>query len=134
MPDTDALDPEAEVVAVHQLLATWLGTDAKPEVLERFAATQHDTFSMVTTAGTRMSQSELLAGLRRAGNSRPGLDIEISEVEVLLAEGQVTVVRFLERHHFDGKHSDRWTTAVMTAESAPPRFRWRALHETQTTD
>ncbi|WP_433656621.1 hypothetical protein ACQPW1_35495 [Nocardia sp. CA-128927] len=131
MSASDSLDPVAEVEAVHALLATWLGTDAEPEVLERFAATQHDTMSMVTTSGARLSRSELLSGLRRARNSRPGLDIEISEVEVLLAEGNVTVVRFMERHHFSGKHADRWTTAVLTTESIPPRYSWRVLHETE---
>lgn len=131
MSASDSLDPVAEVEAVHALLATWLGTDAEPEVLERFAATQHDTMSMVTTGGTRLSRSELLSGLRRARNARPGLDIEVSEVEVLFAEGNVTVVRFMERHHFDGKHADRWTTAVLTAEGLPPRYSWRVLHETE---
>ncbi|WP_378732276.1 hypothetical protein [Nocardia brasiliensis] len=134
MSGSDSLDPVAEVETVHALLATWLGTDAEPEVLESFAGTQHDTFSMVTTSGARLSRSELLSGLRRARNSRPGLDIEISDVEVLFAEGDVTVVRFLERHHFAGKHADRRTTAFLTTESTPPRYRWRALHETPVTE
>ncbi|WP_405165798.1 hypothetical protein OG203_12345 [Nocardia sp. NBC_01499] len=130
MSASDSLDPVAEVEAVHALLSTWLGTDAKPEVLERFAATQHDTFSMVTTSGARLSRSELLSGLRRARHSSPGLDIEITEAEVLFAAGNVTVIRFLERHHLAGRHADRWTTAVLTAEANPPRYSWRVLHET----
>ncbi|WP_040737138.1 DUF4440 domain-containing protein [Nocardia tenerifensis] len=130
MSASDALDPAVEVEAVHALLSTWLGTDAGPEVLERFAATQHDTFSMVTTSGARVSRSELLSSLRRARNSQPGLDIEISETEVLLTEGNVTVVRFMERHHVGGKHADRWTTAVLTTSGNPLRYSWRVLHET----
>lgn len=129
MPHSDASDLQAEVVAVNQLLATWFGTDADPEILERVAATQAETFSMVSLDGVRVSQSDLLAELRRNRNSRPGLKIEISDFEVLLAEGDVRVVRCLERHHLDGKRSDRWTTAVLTTQSTPPRFRWQALHE-----
>ncbi|CAM4408308.1 hypothetical protein NONI108955_25680 [Nocardia ninae] len=130
MSASDSLDPIAEVETVHALLSTWLGTDAEPDVLERFAATQHATFSMVTMDGTRLSSSELLSGLRRARNSAPGLDIEISEAEVLLNEGNVTVVRFMERHHRDGKHADRWSTVVLTTEGNPSRYSWRVLQET----
>ncbi|AFU04026.1 hypothetical protein [Nocardia brasiliensis] len=130
MSASDSLDPVAEVEHVHALLSAWLGTDADQQVLEQFAATQHDSFSMVTLDGARVSQSELLSGLRRAKNSRPGLDIEIDDVELLLVEGSVTVVRFLERHHFDGKHTDRRSTAVLTTDGAPPRYRWRIIQET----
>ncbi|MEU2725722.1 hypothetical protein [Streptomyces smyrnaeus] len=129
MNDTDAADLEAEVVAANQLLATWFGTDADPEVLDRVAATQAETFSMLSIDGIRVSQSELLAGLRRKRNSQPGLRIEISDFEVLFSEGDVRVIRCLERHHLDGKRSDRWTTAVLTVRPTQPRFRWQVLHE-----
>ncbi|MBF6332217.1 hypothetical protein [Nocardia transvalensis] len=129
MNDTDASDLEAEVVAVNQLLATWFGTDADPEILDRVAATQAETFSMLSIDGVPVSQSELLAELRRKRNSRPGLKIEISDFEVLFAEGDIRVIRCLERHLLDGKRSDRWTTAVLTAQPTTPRFRWQVLHE-----
>ncbi|GAA5089795.1 hypothetical protein [Nocardia iowensis] len=129
MPNTDASNLEAEVVAANQLLATWFGTDADPEILDRLAATQAETFSMVSIDRVRVSQSELLALLRQARNSRPGLEIQITDFEVLFSEGDVRVIRCMERHHFDGKRSDRWTTAVLTTQPTSPRFLWQALHE-----
>jgi hypothetical protein len=123
-------DPVAEVEAVHADLAEWLGSDAPPEVLDRFAATQHAEFSMVTTSGALLGRDQLLAGLRGARNSRPGLTIEIDDVEVLVDASPVTVVRFLERHRFEGVESDRRTTAVLVGDTTTSRPQWRSLHET----
>ncbi|WP_159080333.1 hypothetical protein [Nocardia suismassiliense] len=129
MNDTDASDLEAEVVAANQLLATWFGTDADPEILDRVAATQAETFSMLSIDGVPVSKAELLAELGRRRNTQPGLEIEISDFAVLLAEGDIRVIRCRERHLLDGKRSDRWTTAVLTTQPTTPRFRWQALHE-----
>ncbi|MEU4340474.1 hypothetical protein AB0H00_04255 [Nocardia sp. NPDC023852] len=130
MGKENALDPLNDVESVHALLATWLGSEASPAVLEQFAATQHTEFSMVTTSGAVLAKADLLAALRTARNSSPDLRIEIAEFEVLLATADFTVVRFLERHHHAGRRSDRRTTAVLVIDAAERRFRWRTLHET----
>ncbi|MET8800916.1 hypothetical protein ABZV91_31615 [Nocardia sp. NPDC004568] len=131
LPDTtEPLDARSEVERVHSLLATWLGTAAPPRVLDGFAAAQHDDFSMVTVAGAVLRKTELLAGLHRARNSRPGLVIEISEVETVCASADLTVVRFVEEHR-DGDTSEyRRTTAVLSAAPDDNRYLWLAVHET----
>lgn len=130
MNDTHAAELEAEVVAANQLLAAWFGTDdADPEILDRVAATQSETFTMLSIDRVPVTKSQLLDGLRQKRNSQPGLRIEITDFEVLFAEGDVRGIRCMERHHLNGERSDRWTTAVLTVLANQPRFRWHALHE-----
>lgn len=131
LPGTaEPLDARSEVERVHSLLATWLGTTASPQVLDEFAAAQHDEFSMVTVAGEVVRKTELLAGLHRARTSRPGLVIEVSDVEIVCASDDLTVVRFVEEHR-DGDTSEyRRTTAVLRADPDENRYRWLTVHET----
>lgn len=130
MRDHTGIDPRPEIEAVHDLLATWLGTAAPPRVLDGFAATQHEDFSMVTVDGTVLRKKELLAGLHRARNSRPGLVIEISAVETLCTTADTVVVRFVECHRADSAPEYRRTTAVLLRDSGEHRYRWLALQET----
>ncbi|WP_328403761.1 hypothetical protein [Nocardia sp. NBC_00403] len=122
-------DPVAAVETLHADLAAWLGSDAAVEVFDRFAAAQHEEFSMVTTAGEVLGRAELLTGLRGARNIQPGLKIDISDVQELAREGNTVVVRFLEMHRLAGTGSCRQVTAVLVAEG--PEFRWRTVHETE---
>ncbi|MEU6994534.1 hypothetical protein ABZ953_28235 [Streptomyces sp. NPDC046465] len=119
MDGSHASELEAEVVAADQLLAAWFGTDdADPEILDRVAATQSETFTMLSIdrVPVPVTKSQLLDALRQKRNSQPGLRIEITDFEVLFAEGDVRVIRCLERHHLNGERSDRWTTAVLTIQ------------------
>ncbi|WP_052280731.1 hypothetical protein [Nocardia vulneris] len=134
IPETTAADLEAEVVAANQLLATWFGTDADPAILGRVAATQAETFSMVDINGVLVDKSGLAAQLEQAHNSKPGLQIEITDFQVVLTVDDVTVIRCKERHHFDGKLHDRWTTALLRTQTTSPRFLWLTLHETPILD
>lgn len=118
------------VERLHADLATWLGSQAPAEVFERFAAAQHERFSMVTTGGDVLSRSELIAVLRRAGNSVPGMTIEVSGVEELLRSESVAVVRFLETHRAPGSVTRRRVTAVLTIDD-PAEVRWLTVQETE---
>ncbi|WP_084511219.1 hypothetical protein [Nocardia lijiangensis] len=121
------------VEALHADLAAWLGSAASDEIFERFAAAQHERFSMVTLSGAVLGRDELLAGLRGARNAQPGLQIEVSEVMELTRAGELVVIRFLERHGTEEDSSSRRVTAVLCAEDGPsPRYRWLAVHETAT--
>lgn len=115
---------------MHSLLAAWLGTPASPQVLDGFAAAQDDDFSMVTGTGAIVRKTELLAGLHRARNSRPGLVIEVSEVETVSASADLTVVRFVEEHRDGDIGEYRRTTAVLRADPDGNRYRWLTVHET----
>ncbi|MGW5381145.1 hypothetical protein [Nocardia sp. NPDC003963] len=131
--DDQPIDALPEVERVHSLLATWLGSAASPQVLDGFAAAHHDDFSMVTVAGAVLRKTELLAGLHRARNSRPGLTIEVSDIEMLCATVDTIVMRFVERHHVDDETDYRRTTAVLRADPEQNRYRWLTVHETTVT-
>ncbi|MFE3443943.1 hypothetical protein ACFXNW_12985 [Nocardia sp. NPDC059180] len=123
-------DIKAAVEELHADLATWLGSEAPDAVFDRFAAAQHESFSMVTTAGDIMRRNELLTGLRGARNAQPGLHIDISELEELAAESRMVVVRFLESHHHAGQISRRRVSAVLVSQEGRPGVQWLTVHET----
>ncbi|WP_280220761.1 DUF4440 domain-containing protein [Nocardia neocaledoniensis] len=114
----------AAVESLHLDLARWLGSAAPEEVFDRFAAAQHPAFTMVTTAGTVLAREELLAGLRGARNARPGLVIDITEVESVVDEAMI-VLRFLETHRVGATAESRRVTAVLDRDLC-----WRSVHET----
>lgn len=124
-----AVDLADAVVRLHADLATWLGSQAPAKVFDRFAAAQHERFSMVTTGGEVLGRDALLAGLRGARNALPGLAIEVSEIEELLWSGGTAVVRFLETHRTDASVTRRRVTAVLTTDD-PGGPRWLTVHET----
>lgn len=130
MPDerADGLDPVTEVVALHTDLAEWLGTDAPPEVFDRFAAAQHADFSMVTATGEVVGRIDLLDGVHSARNAQPGLTIDVSDVEAITCSDNTVVVRFLEEHHASRARTCRRVTAILVAEDKD--WRWLSVHET----
>ncbi|MEV0334901.1 hypothetical protein [Nocardia sp. NPDC050717] len=117
-------DLVAAVESLHADLARWLGSAAPDEVFDRFAAAQHPAFTMVTTAGAVLARDELLTGLRRARNARPGLAIDITEVETVVDDATI-VLRFLETHRVGATADSRRVTAVLDRD-----LRWRSVHET----
>ncbi|MFC4376809.1 hypothetical protein ACFO5K_22220 [Nocardia halotolerans] len=124
-------DIKTAIESLHDDLATWLGSQACDAVFERFAAAQHRSFSMVTTAGETLRRDELLTGLRAARNARPGLRIDISELEELVAEPGAVVVRFLESHHHAGEVTRRRVSAVLIPTPDESGFHWLVVHETE---
>lgn len=127
--DHDAL--VAEIHALHTDLADWLGTPERADALERFIGQTHPDFSMVTLDGTVVRRAGLLGGLGGAGNSAPGLGIDIVDIEVLHRSSDCAVARFAEIHHGPGGAAKRLTTAVFLPD---PQGRngllWRSVHET----
>ncbi|WP_068062889.1 hypothetical protein [Nocardia xishanensis] len=127
----DEKDIVSVVESLHADLAAWLGSAAPPEVFERFAEAQHERFSMVAMCGAVLGRDELLTGLREARNTEPGLRIEVAEITELAREGDLVVVRFLERHLSDDGPSSRWVSAVLCAvEDSGSGYRWLSVHET----
>lgn len=120
-----------EVRALHRDLAAWLGTAGADEAGRRFIGQQHADFSMVTLDGVVLGREPLAAGLKGAGNSAPGLVIDVVDIEVLHQSGDCVVVRFREIHRGDEGTRARLTTAVLVADSqARNGWRWRSVHET----
>ncbi|NEW49847.1 hypothetical protein GV792_07250 [Nocardia cyriacigeorgica] len=120
----------AAVEELHTDLATWLGSDAPDSVFDRFAAAQHEAFSMVSTTGETVRRNELMARLRGARNALPGLRIDITELEQLTEESGIIVVRFLESHHHAGQISRRRVSAVLVSPDGQPGVQWLTVHET----
>ncbi|WP_067540776.1 hypothetical protein [Nocardia crassostreae] len=124
-------DVVAEVHALHDDLALWLGTPDAAEALERFLGQQHPEFSMVTQTGSVVARVALTDGLRGAGNTSPGLGIDIREIEILHRSADAVVVRFEEVHRHRGGARSRLTTALLLADPQDRNgLRWRSVHET----
>ncbi|WP_029767488.1 hypothetical protein [Haloglycomyces albus] len=120
-----------EIEALHRDLAFWLGTEAAPEVLDRFLAAQHEDFSLVSVDGGVVSGPELAAQLPAARNAQPGLNITISDVVVIVQNQHVNVVRFRETHSVGRDQTSRLVTATLVDSPEAERgYRWLAVHET----
>lgn len=129
MIDHDAL--VAEIRTLHEDLARWLGRPDSADGLERFEAQTHDEFSMVVMQGSVVTREQLLAGLRGAGNSVPGLTIDIVDIEVLHRSAECAVARFREVHHRPEGAAARLTTALLVPDARGRNgLRWRSVHET----
>lgn len=131
MDEAFAARIEHAVTELHADLALWLGTKAPSTVYERFLGAQHPDFTMVAANGAIVSRGELATGLAQAGNTRPGLRIDIEDLRILATGGDVVVVRFTETHHDDDGTAKRRTTAVLTQDvSVEEGLRWLSVHET----
>ncbi|MEV6277869.1 hypothetical protein [Nocardia sp. NPDC051832] len=120
-----------EVRALHEDLARWLGTPDAGDGLAAFTGQQHPDFTMVTLDGAVVPFAALAAGLAGAGNSTPGLTIDITDLDVLHRSAECAVVRFREVHHRPEGPVERLTTAVLLPDpQARNGLRWRAVHET----
>ncbi|WP_067572838.1 hypothetical protein [Nocardia acidivorans] len=120
-----------EVRALHGDLAQWLGTTGAAAAGARFIGQQHAEFSMVSLDGVILERAVLAEGLRRAGNSAPGLVIDVVDIEVLHRSPECAVVRFKEIHRAGGAERSRLTTALLVADPAARNgLRWRSVHET----
>jgi hypothetical protein len=123
---------QAEIEEQHRLLAHWLGSPAaEPADLDALDAAHTDDFSMVTAEGRVLTRDALLESLAKSANSRPGLRILVSDVELVAELGDAVLARFLETHVEHGHTTPRRVTAVLDVdERARHGLRWRHLHET----
>ncbi|WP_194815898.1 hypothetical protein [Nocardia sp. XZ_19_385] len=123
-----------EVRVLHEDLARWLGAADAPDALAAFTGQLHPDFSMVGLDGAVVPLAPLAAGLRGAGNSTPGLTIDITDIDVLHRSADCAVVRFREVHHRPEGPAARVTTALLLPDpQARNGLRWRTVHETATT-
>lgn len=121
----------AEVRTLHNDLARWLGEPDAPEALDLFVGQLSPDFSMVVMQGVVVSLEQLRDGLTGAGNSTPGLTIDILDIDVLHRSADCAVVRFKEVHRRPDGPAERFTTATLLPDlQARNGLLWRSVHET----
>lgn len=121
---------DGEVRSHHDALAAWLAR-ADRRQLERFLAGHDEEFTLVTVDGANLDLPTLSSGLAQAGASQPTLQLEVDDVRVLAATGELVVVRFLETHRRTDEPDElaqRWTTAVLRRHGS--EWSWLTVHET----
>lgn len=122
---------QAELVAHHELLAGWLGSECEPGVLDDFHAAHTSDFELVGSDGAVVTAGELFDGLSRAGNARPGLRIDIRDVRIVADTAGFVLVRFTENHREGEQRTSRVVTALLRRDpGARNGLRWRHVHET----
>ena len=118
----------AEVVRQHRMLADWLGSECDLAVLDALRASHTDDFTMIAPDGVELDRSELVEALALARNAVPGLEIDVTAIEIIAASAETAVVQFRETHRQGEKITPRRTTAVLLRDGE--KFRWRHVHET----
>ncbi|MFD0364330.1 hypothetical protein ACFQZZ_23055 [Nocardia sp. GCM10030253] len=124
-----------EIHAMHADLARWIGAPDEHEARDRFVTQLHRDCSLVVLEGAVVSLEQLLQLLDNAGNSLPGLTIDIVDLEILHRSDGCVVVRFREIHHRPDGPASRWTTALLLPDAQGRNgLRWRSVHETAAAD
>lgn len=118
-----------EIYAFHHTLADWLA-EGRAADLDSLGAALHRGLSLIDVSGQTVDRAALLDGLRRAGGSRPGLRIEITDAVLLAGHERAALVTFGERHLRESACESRRTTALLVAADHETRWLWRHVRET----
>ena len=122
---------EAEIVELHQFFEAWFSaSEGSSTDFNRVAEVLAADFTMVGPDGRLVEAEELLAALREARGSKPGLRIWIDRVRVLHRSGDMTVAMYEERQKNDGGESRRVSTVVFrSVEQKPNSLEWLHVQE-----
>lgn len=123
-----------DVLTTHELIRTWLGTrlpDAPDKaVLAALLARFSPAYTMVTPGGGTLDHAALRVFFSGAGGSRPGLQMQISDLQLLQDSDHGAVVAYRETQSLpDGSSTVRLSTVVYD-KTADGRLLWRHLQET----
>jgi len=120
-----------DVLTTHELIRTWLGASApEPSVLTALLARFSPDYTMITAAGGQLKHASLCAFFSSAGASRPGLQMQISDLVLLQDSAHGAVVGYRETQTLpDGSCNVRLSTVVYD-KTIDGRLLWRHLHET----
>lgn len=120
-----------EIIEAHIAIQQWFanapssGSDALEALMRRFSP----DFSMITPTGHVLDFQSLHTLFARSGGSRPGLEIEISDMIPIHADASGATIAYRERQATASAHSVRYSTVVFQRDSKGS-IRWRHLHET----
>lgn len=115
---------QAEIVRHHQVIEAWLRGDA--DDFAPFAAAQAPDFTMVGPDGEALSAEQVLQWVQASHGQAPDVRIDIRDVRVVSASGELIVATYQEWQLGRG----RLSTVVLRHEpAAPGGLTWLHLHE-----
>ena len=117
------------VIELHVLLQAWFnaeGSDDPAVVLAHFDA----DFRIISPLGKVMPITAFAAALPALRGSRPGLVMQISDVEVRFVDANSALVSYRETQTQATAVTDRLSTALLIAGDDRPHPVWRHLQET----
>lgn len=123
-----AQEAKHSVVVLHQLIERIFNDAGAEGTLELFLSYFHPTFSLVTTAGQRLSLNDMEALFRSLKGQRAGVRIATSEYQILSQQGDDVVIQYCELQMQNGETQKRMSVAILDCSTANPR--WRYLQET----
>lgn len=120
-----------EVLDAHVLIRSWLGNkDANDEVCKDLLARFSPEYSMVTPSGTLLDFTTLNSFFRTQRGARPGLEIDINDMQVIAESEKGATVVYKELQHLPEQNPTlRFSTAVFELNNGGQVI-WRHLHET----
>ena len=120
-----------EVLYAHELIRNWLGNkDAHDDVCEGLLARFSPEYSMVTPGGALLDFPALSAFFRTQRGARPGLDIDICNMQIVAESERNATVVYKEMQQLPGQSATlRFSTVVFEVNDAG-QIMWRHLHET----
>ncbi|BCJ06400.1 DUF4440 domain-containing protein [Mitsuaria sp. RG] len=130
MPEHAIARAERSIHHVHELIQMVFTRPVaeSQSVLGGLMAVFADDFSMVATTGTQVTRQQVEQLFKGAAGTRPGLQITVSDVQVVWQAGLNVAVRYKETHRLQGMAQARWSLALL--ECGDRGVVWRCLHET----
>ena len=128
---------EKELISIAQQsvldLHVWIqdvftGSAAQGASLETLLKSFCPNFTMVTTTGSVVDQSQVENLFRQNKGTRPSLSISIEQCETLLVNANSVVLRYREIHQEAKTHTSRYSVVIIDINEGQPL--WRYLQET----
>lgn len=120
-----------EVLDTHVLIRHWLGdAEAHADLCDKLLSRFSPTFSMVTPDGALLDFAALHAFFSTQRGARPGLHIEIIDLQLIAENERGATVTYEEIQQLPGQQATRrFSTAVFERDNEGHAI-WRHLHET----
>lgn len=120
-----------EVLDAHVLIRSWLGNkDANIEVCENLLARFSPEYSMVTTSGALLDFTTLESFFRTQRGARPGLEIDIIDMQVIAESEKGATVVYKELQQLPEQNPTLRFSTVVFEMNNDGEVIWRHLHET----
>lgn len=120
-----------EVMDAHELIRYWLGNSAADDkVCENLLARFSPAYSMMTTGGTLLNINQLNSFFRTQRGARPGLNIEMTDLQIVAeSEGGAIVIYKERQKNCEQAATLRFSTVIFELNQDGSVI-WRHLHET----